>query len=439
VKYTYKPIEQAQVGDIVEAKNAYRDIKPGELRQIVEVPKEGIYVNSVNAVIQDFEYVTNGWKLIETLPGEEAKVGDTVVKTTIRSHHAYEKHVIGTLEQVKCIHTNGVTISSNNGFINFKDFRVICQETVTTNPFKVGDVIRRIANGSNLCPIDSEHTVCKVVGKTVYYTDTFTSHYENWELVKSADQNSLLPRQTKEYFDAFQIVYKTGVRLVYTCLQKPSWVPLVKCTSPATISKQLRRIQLSKTFIPVYKQADLPEGCPDDQFSDEYWEFWEELNKTHTLEYFAYGTTEWTPVDIIKDLKQVYYLKDNRPRLFKIKVNDTKNGEFSESQELKKQTQTIKERTMQEKVTVEIDASILRQVEPQPEAPKTALEKATSAVLIIYNQNGNIFDMKTEATATDIKSAKADLQKPGYLGFTIRIYKFNKGFTTSIPVVETKG
>jgi len=440
MKYKYKPIEQAQVGDIVEARDTC-NVKTGELHQITDVTKEGIYISSVNDYIWDFKYGARDWKLIETLPGEEAKVGDTIVRTTIKSDYDYNKqHTIGKIEYVDRINSIGnVRIFSSTMSIHPEDFRVICKEAITTNTFKVGDIVRRIANENATCPINSEHTVRRITGGIVYYTDSLASYYFNFELVKSANQEPLLPRQTKEYFDAFQIAYEAGVELVYTNVDRDDyWIKTKEEYIPSYIWTTWKE-SIQEKFPCRFKQANLPKGCPSDQFSNKYWAFWENLSKTKELECFAYGTARWTPVTTVKNLKQVYYSKDNKPRLFRIKANSSKNGQFSEPQDAQAEpTQIIKENTMQEKVTIEIDANILRQVDPQPEAAKTALERTTSTVLIVYDQNGNVFDMKTEATAADVKSAKANLQKPECLGFTIRIYKFKKGFTTSIPVVETK-
>lgn len=65
---------------------------------------------------------------------------------------------------------------------------------------------------------------------------------------------------------------------------------------------------------------------------------------------------------------------------------------------------------------------------------QTDLQKAPSAYAFFYNEDG-----KYEGTAkvANEAEAKALLQRPEHLGYTMRIYSFSDEFTTQIPVVST--
>ena len=65
---------------------------------------------------------------------------------------------------------------------------------------------------------------------------------------------------------------------------------------------------------------------------------------------------------------------------------------------------------------------------------QTDLEKAPSTYAFFYNNEG---EYEGTARVTDEAEAKALLQKPEHLGYTMRIYSFSDEFTTQIPVVST--
>ena len=65
---------------------------------------------------------------------------------------------------------------------------------------------------------------------------------------------------------------------------------------------------------------------------------------------------------------------------------------------------------------------------------QTDLEKAPSTYAFFYNNEGEYEGTARVANETE---AKALLQKPEHLGYTMRIYTFSDEFTTQIPVVST--
>ena len=65
---------------------------------------------------------------------------------------------------------------------------------------------------------------------------------------------------------------------------------------------------------------------------------------------------------------------------------------------------------------------------------QTDLEKAPSTYAFFYNNEG---EYEGTARVSNEAEAKALLQKPEHLGYTMRIYSFSDEFTTQIPVVST--
>ena len=65
---------------------------------------------------------------------------------------------------------------------------------------------------------------------------------------------------------------------------------------------------------------------------------------------------------------------------------------------------------------------------------QTDLEKAPSTYAFFYNNEG---EYEGTARVVNEAEAKALLQKPEHLGYTMRIYSFSDEFTTQIPVVST--
>lgn len=65
---------------------------------------------------------------------------------------------------------------------------------------------------------------------------------------------------------------------------------------------------------------------------------------------------------------------------------------------------------------------------------QTDLEKAPSTYAFFYNNEG---EYEGTAKVASEDEAKALLQKPEHLGYTMRIYSFSDEFTTQIPVVST--
>jgi len=293
MKYKYKPIEQARVGDIVEADDVY-NVKAGELRQVTKVTKEGIYIGSVNKAVWSFGYGANDWKLIETLPGKEAKQGDTVI--CVRPAGSCN---VGTIFQVARASTDYLYPISG---VVVQHYTTTCSTSWPADCFHVLQ-LEHTKDGTQQLQIPAEATVRQSNDDQVYYKNGFARHRFDLRPVRPTPG----PRET----------------------------------------------QVIREAINFFNQQ-------------------------------------------------------------------------------KKETQMEPQ-----KVTIEIDATMLKQ-SVEVEKYKSPLESVTKNVLLVFNPAGEIAYSNTAATAEDIKTAKVRLQQPTHLGYTIRIYKFSKGFTTSVPIIETK-
>jgi len=102
----------------------------------------------------------------------------------------------------------------------------------------------------------------------------------------------------------------------------------------------------------------------------------------------------------------------------------------------KQSNQTNKGTTMsREKITIEIDADMIcKEVE---EEPKTDLEQSSKVVVAIFRPNGTLYCMANDATLDTVKKIRADLQSPTKIGFTYKMFKLHKTFTTDIPILES--
>ena len=97
---------------------------------------------------------------------------------------------------------------------------------------------------------------------------------------------------------------------------------------------------------------------------------------------------------------------------------------------LNEQTQT-KPNTKGKQMNSNLFTDILKLL---AKAEQTDLQKAPSTYAFFYNNEG---EYEGTARVANEAEAKALLQKPEHLGYTMRIYSFSDEFTTQIPVVST--
>jgi len=310
------------------------------------------------------------------------------------------------------------------------------------NPFKKGDLVRRIKYGCSTCEVGSEHIVYKVKDNSVYYKDGHSSHYLNWELVTKSEPKNR--QQTELYFKSMQIAHDAGVELLFTnSSDDDTWtgsryIPLEQWEKHSD--------WISKGDYPArFKQANLPIGCPSNQYSDEYFEFWNKTCKICAVQLFNYEHCSW----FLVNAHPSKYKNSNRPQLFRLAEIESNNltsvspntvnvleleaAVDSCSQQI---TTTKKENIMKKDLNIKLEINgeqVNCSSETATEDTRTDLEKAGKYLVEEYNPNGTYVCMRNTITGKDVKRM---LQKPTNLGKTFRIYKFDKAFTTAIPVVE---
>jgi len=211
--YEYLPIEDAKAGDIVECVNPnLSSFTVGELYILTSgymSENEGLYTFQ-----DDKGSSSNGFgnsrqcKLVKTKPGETAQVGDTIMLVKQRGHDYSKISTIGITATVLGKDSQGKYLINTVSPLGWKpyDCVVLCKATRTPNeygnPFKVGDRVRRIAEGNSDCEIGDKHIVTEIKGVAVYYKNTLSSHYKNWELVEESQPNlcaeTALPATTTE-------------------------------------------------------------------------------------------------------------------------------------------------------------------------------------------------------------------------------------------------
>lgn len=196
--YEYGNIEDAKPGDVVEWVDTTRHSSHKEHNCHMTLHKLYIVTNLTRSCIQltnDAGLTKDTWrkssfKLVKTKPGKIVDVGDTIIYTKLISP---ELHRAVTIMKPYTVTTKDTTLTSflddNNNSKTLGDVGrlVLCKATRTPNedgnPFKVGDRVRRIANGVGSCPLNSVHTVMEIMHDEVVYKPNYGSHYKNWELV----------------------------------------------------------------------------------------------------------------------------------------------------------------------------------------------------------------------------------------------------------------
>ena len=118
---------------------------------------------------------------------------------------------------------------------------------------------------------------------------------------------------------------------------------------------------------------------------------------------------------------------DFTEELVKPMFNETHTAQLQYSQNSTQTKPNLKEKQMNTNLFTDI-LKLLAQAE------QTDLQKAPSTYAFFYNNEG---EYEGTARVANEAEAKALLQKPEHLGYTMRIYSFSDEFTTQIPVVST--
>ena len=130
----------------------------------------------------------------------------------------------------------------------------------------------------------------------------------------------------------------------------------------------------------------------------------------------------WTKVESAAT-KPIDFMEE----LVKSMFNETHTAQLQYSQNSTQTKPNTKGKQMNSNLFTDI-LKLLMQTE------QTDLQKAPSTYAFFYNNEG---EYEGTARVANEAEAKALLQKPEHLGYTMRIYSFSDEFTTQIPVVST--
>lgn len=403
--YEYESIEKAKAGDVVER------IKQGPSNE----PYDQIgYLAVVGKDYPESEGCRpsldpNWWKLVKTLPGSEAKVGDTVIFTK-DSRFESIKQTIGQLGVGEL--SNGMWlyhIDKHEPIVHYcgtqlNEFVVLCKaEPISTEKRNLAfykhsgkpwtdeeceNIVRYIGattqvknkDWGNPCPTrrymfddgselfymanwyDQEEESNFKNCKQVAYEDVFETPH--------AEENTAIPRVAIVTTDVSG--HPVGSRIVPTDASNYNW--------------KLADGSKSSTYC-----HSIGSSCE-----------WEDTLTTHT------DTVTFIPLDEISPATPC-----SLPTL----------NPIPEEEAMNKDNITI---------AMTADEYAKYQKSNKPTKPKSQLETASKWITIWYGVNGNVDCQTTESP----KKAKKALQHPSKLGFTFRSYLITESATTDIPVVN---
>ena len=137
------------------------------------------------------------------------------------------------------------------------------------------------------------------------------------------------------------------------------------------------------------------------------------------------NTDIWTPCEDPSIQKEIDTIQDKIESILNNRITTVSIDSM-----MNKPTQTkpnTKGKQMKSSLFTDM-LKLLTQVE------QTDLQKAPSAYAFFYNEDG---EYEGTAKVANEAEAKALLQRPEHLGYTMRIYSFSDEFTTYMPVVST--
>lgn len=325
------------------------------------------------------------WRAIETRPGSEAKVGDTVycIDHPGGDCQVYDSFIVSDIKMHKFLvpqqgHRllNG-KIVGNDWCWSSNDFVVLVkaeekkqtQNIVSPEDAKVGDYVIWDRDYLPTMTQGKAYEVVKVNENSLVIIDNQGKH-DYWlkGKFKNIIKDQKHQEETATSFIPFTIVDRKGNQRTCIGLSKNNWY----------ISKN-------------------PDG-----------------NITNNNPLF------WTKKEELKNSTNIVIVANYASNIDYIATAITAS----------KPTQTkpnLKGKQMNSNLFTDI-LKLLMQTE------QTDLEKAPSTYAFFYNNEG---EYEGTARVANEAEAKALLQKPEHLGYTMRIYSFSNEFTTQIPVVST--
>ena len=143
--YKYLSIEQARVGDVVEAVKTIDKVTKGSLYTILPSSTNisiGHYINDEGEHTDGINLSSEYWKLIATKPGSEAKIGDTVVcvKDTRGDCKINNSFIVAVLSDIGLGPVKGTKFGNTHSKAGWgwlkADFLVLCKADELEQPQK---------------------------------------------------------------------------------------------------------------------------------------------------------------------------------------------------------------------------------------------------------------------------------------------------------------
>lgn len=229
----YLPIEQAKVGDVVEALNSNDNTTKGKLYVILPGSKNhsiGHFINDLNKPSDGINPYKDYWKLLATKPGSQAKVGDTVfcIQDTSGDCKLGDLFVVDNIKN-GCLGPSPGTLftggtSQPNWFWTSECFVVLCKEeekpTIRRNLAfykRSGEswTKEEYENICTCCKVKPYHEYRCTKAKYKYIFDSGTGYdtpYESWSNINDGKQETHVNfKNCKQiaYEDIFESLHMT--------------------------------------------------------------------------------------------------------------------------------------------------------------------------------------------------------------------------------------
>jgi len=268
------------------------------------------------------------------------------------------------------------------------------------------------------------------------------------------------------YFEYFQELYDNGVELKFSnATDNETWSKvrrgnfLPRDQSPRTDNKYPAR----------YRLASHPFDCPPCSDIKKYREYWNDVRKTHTLLYYTDNSSDALTASNATEYYENYYVFEKGDcRVPQTVATSVSNGSCAVGSQIVACTDTSSTVTsniatkdyvdeqisksiscpekgptnpntqgnvMSDKITLELDASCVKQITKEKEV-KTEYQAKPTLVAKYFKQNGGLYSLKEFSGKSAMKKAKAKLRDPSYAGCTMVPYVIGKQVRVKIELEE---
>jgi hypothetical protein len=404
--YQYLPINQAKEGNIVERINtSSSSTKPYEQEGYLAIVGEDFTNYPGNRPALDETY----WKLVKTLPGSTAKVGDECIRISGGNSGTKNGDIITV---TKC---TGRLIYWEPDYSNFTNqFLVLCKaqqepRVAVVTKFNGGHPIgSRIVKKGNLWTLASDQN-----GTTWAHTIGSTCEWED-------EMPATIKEQPMLAITSFETRMKSK-DLWYEFLEN------IVTDSSITSVAELTKMESHKYPAGAFDWSSSLQG------QDFWWHIDQEWVKIRSKEtpFFEphYNPCGEIPIEDLKTASDsVFGTTYSRPQTFGQKVLNQLNQP--------KETTMVPSEENTTDIEIRINGKVVNTAE-EPKASKTDLEASKNTVTFIFDRDQKMVDTKMGMT----KKQASDYLQSGLnkIGYTTKTYSFTKGNqqTTAVPVVAS--